>query len=124
MLQSKMIGAVRAACVVLALLVLSSGAEAATKLIWNRNADSDVSHYTVYACFTKGCVVTRTTGMKQPGSIVQPAVGVIPDWLLPLDKEGTLAVSATDTSGNESGISVPVPFDSVAPAIPVNPQLQ
>jgi hypothetical protein len=40
------------------------------------------------------------------------------------NKVGSVAVSARDQSLNESVLSVPVPFDALAPAAPVNPRFQ
>jgi hypothetical protein len=96
----------------------------AANLAWDRNTEGDMSHYRVYACFTKGCAVVQNNAMLQPGTVAQTAVGTVPTWPLPAGKEGTVAVSAVDTSFNESGLSVSVPFDVVSPATPVNPRLQ
>lgn len=104
--------------------LLATSAWADSKLNWTRNVETDMSHYRVYACKVKGCVVSQSGPMLQPGAITQPPVGSSPQWDLPVDTEGAAAVSAVDQSSNESGISVSVPFDRKAPAIPVNPVTQ
>lgn len=108
---------------VLVLGLLAGTVEAAT-LACDRNTEADVDHYNVYACFPAGCTVLQTSAMKQPITIPQPAVGGVPSAAFPIaGLTGTVAVSAVDTSGNESGLSVAVPFDAKAPAVPVNPRL-
>lgn len=104
--------------------LLATSAWADSKLVWTRNVESDMSHYRVYACKVKGCVVAQSGPMLQPGTIMQPPVGSIPQWDLPADTEGAVAVSAVDQSSNESVISVSVPFDRKAPATPANPVTQ
>jgi len=105
-------------------LALSRQAQAAT-LTWDRNAESDMKDYQVWACFTPSCVVAKTPGMLQPGTVLQPATGTKPQYILDIaGKEGAAAISARDQSLNESGLSVPVPFDQKAPAIPLNPLFQ
>lgn len=109
-------------------LVLALGcaglAEAAT-LTWDRNAETDMQDYQVWACFTPSCVVVKSAATLQPGTVVQPATGVNPQYVIDLaGREGSIAVSARDQSLNESGLSVPVPFDQKAPAVPANPHFQ
>lgn len=105
------------------LIALASGAQA-KDLVWDRNAETDMKDYQVWACETPNCVVLKTQANLK-ATIPQTAVGVVPKWTLPTTMlEGSLAVSARDQSLNESGLSVPVPFDQVAPVIPVNPRLQ
>lgn len=105
------------------LIVLASGAQA-KDLVWDRNSESDMKDYQVWACETPNCVVLKSAANLR-ATIPQTAVGVVPKWTLPTALlEGSLAVSARDQSLNESGLSVPVPFDQVAPVIPVNPRLQ
>lgn len=91
--------------------------EAVTILQWDRNVETDMAFYNVYACTTKGCVVTKQS--TKSANIPQPAVGVIPQWTLPMG-EGTVAVTATDTSNNESELSVSLPFDRLGPKPPFN----
>lgn len=99
-------------------------AEAAT-LEWDRNSESDMKDYQVWACFTPSCVVIKSASTLQPGTVAQPGVGVKPTYVIDLtNKEGGIAVSARDQSLNESGLSVPTPFDKVAPGIPANPMLK
>ncbi len=96
----------------------------AADLVWDRNGESDMKDYQVWACFTPNCVVTKSATTLQ-GTVPQPAVGAIPKFTIDLtNKEGAMAVSARDQSTNESGLSVSVPFDVKAPAVPVNPRLQ
>jgi hypothetical protein len=81
--------------------------------------------YQVWACFTPSCVVIKSPGMLQPGTVNQPAVGVIPQYILDTtNKVGSVAISARDQTLNESVLSVAVPFDALAPAAPVNPRFQ
>lgn len=113
----------------LLVLCLYSGlAEAATKGLWDRNTEGDMAFYNVYACTyvspATSCTVVQNSAMKQPGNVAQPPVGTVPEWTLPVGKNGVWAVSAVDSSVNESGLSVAVPFDTTAPAVPVNPRNQ
>lgn len=106
------------------LLLLSTAvAEAQTKATWDRNGETDMDHYNVYVCVVKGCVPSQSPSMLQPGHVVQPAPGVRPEWLLPVGKEGALAVSAVDQNAQESGLSNVVPFDKAAPMSPVGVRL-
>jgi len=96
----------------------------AANLVWDRNTESDMKDYQVWACFTANCVVAKTQAALQ-GTVAQPAVGVQPTFPIDLvDKEGAVAVSARDITLNESGLSVAVPFDRKAPSIPMNPALK
>jgi hypothetical protein len=52
--------------------------------------------------------------------VMQTPVGVNPEWPLPAIGSGNLTVTAVDTSGNESAMSVAVPFDKMPPKVPVN----
>jgi hypothetical protein len=81
--------------------------------------------YQVWACFTPNCIVAKTPGMLQPGTVLQPPAGVKPSYVIDLTgREGAIAVSARDQSLNESGLSVSVPFDRKAPAVPTGPALR
>ena len=107
----------------LGLTLLMGTAHAAT-LTWDRNSEPDLQDYRLWACFTPGCVVVQSTAMLQPGAILQSDVGVrlsvVLEWAT---REGAVAVSARDRSGNESGLSVALPFDYRAPAVPQLPRL-
>ncbi len=104
-------------------VVIASRATAAD-LLWDRNGESDMKDYQVYACFTPNCVIVKSAGTFQ-ATVPQVPAGTVPKYTIDLtNKEGALAVSARDQSTNESGLSVPVPFDVRAPAVPVNPRLQ
>lgn len=107
---------------VVALFSISAPAFAGT-LQWDRNTEADMDHYNVYACLVRACVVLQNAASKLPTAIIQPAVGIVPSSPLPTG-EGAIAVSAVDRSGNESGLSVSVPFDAKAPGVPVNPRIQ
>lgn len=87
---------------------------------WERNSEVDMKEYGVYMCTTKGCVVQRVPE-QQVAVVPHPATAVRPQWVLPNNIEGTLAVTARDTSGNESELSIQVPFDSAAPKAPAVP---
>jgi hypothetical protein len=95
----------------------------ALTLLWDRNTETDMDHYNVYLCLTAGCTVTQSSAMKQAPAVPQPAAGIVPTFALPAG-QGTVAVSAVDHAGNESGLSVSLPFDAQPPAIPVNPRTQ
>lgn len=93
----------------------------AATLEWDRNPESDMKDYLVYACFTPNCVLVKSPSTLQPSPVVQPALGVKPTFVIDLsNKQGFIGVSARDQSTNESGISVPLPFDQVSPTIPAN----
>jgi hypothetical protein len=97
----------------------------AATLTWDRNSEADMKDYQVWACFTPNCVVIKSPGMLQPGTVNQPASGVKPQYNIDLTgKEGAAAVSARDQSLNESGLSVAVPFDQKPPTTPTNPAFQ
>ncbi len=94
----------------------------AATLEWDRNGESDMQDYQVWACFTPNCIVTKSATTLQPGTVLQSVVGVRPSYVLDITgREGAVAVSARDLSLNESGLSVPRPFDQVAPAVPARP---
>lgn len=104
-------------------LLVPSLASAAT-LTWDRNTETDMASYSVYACFIPGCTPALGAGMHQ-GITLQPSVGVKPTFTLDIaGKEGVVSVTAKDKSGNESGLSVPLGFDKQAPGVPANPTLQ
>ncbi len=107
----------------LAVFLLATPAMA-KDLLWDRNTESDMSHYNAAYCQTKGCIVATDPATVISPNIPQVAAGVVPKFTLPNDVEGTVAVTATDTSGNKSGLSVAVPFDAKAPGVPANPRLQ
>lgn len=102
-------------------LVLGSvvPAFADTLVEWDRNGD-DTDHYNAYYCIVRGCTVTKAS-TKSP-NIPQVPVANIPQFVLPLDTEGNIAITATDGAQNESGLSVSVPFDKRAPLVPLNPR--
>jgi hypothetical protein len=103
---------------VLLALFLTVPAMSAT-LEWNRNSETDMKDYAVWACFTAGCVVTKSATTLQPGLVLQPAVGATPTYNLDIaGKDGAVAVSARDTSLNESALSVPLPFNATPPLAP------
>lgn len=107
------------------LIAVAVGIAGAETLTWDRNSETDMKDYQVWACFTPNCVVIKAPGTLQPGTIPQPASGVKPQYQTDLtNKEGSIAVSARDISLNESGLSVAVPFDKKAPLPPTNPVLQ
>jgi len=90
---------------------------------WDRNTESDMKDYQVFACFTPNCVLVKSATTLQSGAVLQPAIGTIPSYTIALTgKEGTIGVLARDLSLNESALSV-LPFDSKGPVSPVNPRL-
>jgi hypothetical protein len=106
---------------VLGVLIMASSAFALTAT-WSKDTELDMKDYGVYMCFTKGCVVTKTTAMLQ--SYVSHQATVNPSYPVPPNTEGTVAVTARDLSGNESGLSVQVPFDQSSPVPPVSLTVQ
>jgi hypothetical protein len=80
----------------------------ATKLVWDRNSEADLEYYRVFL------------GGVFQAKVLQTPVGTKPEWQLPAVGAGNLTVTAVDKSGNESDMSVLVPFDKIAPAAPVN----
>lgn len=106
---------------VLSLLTLTLAVTPAFALTasWNPNAETDMKEYGVYMCKVKGCAVQRIP--EQQVAVVPHVNGTArPTWVLPNQLEGTLAVTARDTSGNESELSNQVPFDSLAPKVPTD----
>lgn len=99
-------------------------ANAATEANWARSVETDVKEYNVYACQPAGCTVAKTAAMKLTPAIPQTPLGVRPKWILPANLEGSVGVTAVDNSGNESGLSVAVPFDTKAPAVPTDVSTQ
>lgn len=97
----------------LALVFVSTSAFALTAS-WQPNTEPDLKEYGVYACKVKGCVVEKIPAQRV-ATVTHPTV----KWIFPADLiEGTLAVTALDQSGNESGLSNQVPFDLQAPKTP------
>ena len=102
-------------------LFFITGNALASTLTWDRNTETDMKDYQVYGCFVAGCTVQQVSPL---GTVTQPATG-IPTFVIDLTgKEGRVAISARDNFGNESGLSVQVPFDFAAPKIPTNPALK
>ena len=96
-------------------LLLATPAFALTAT-WKNNVEPDMKEYVVYMCKVKGCTVVREAA--QQVAIVPFNAAVVPSWVLPTQIEGTLAVTAKDTSGNESDLSNQVPFDQSKPSTP------
>jgi len=101
-------------------LTLVTPALSATLFEWDRNVESDVEHYEMYACSTSSTCVPGTSPVDRLGAdIAQSAVGVKPTMAFPPGKVGRAAVLAVDLVGNKSGLSNIVPFaDAQAPANP------
>jgi len=97
-------------------------AHAAT-LQWDRNSEADMKEYEVYTCTPNPTCTVLQTIATRIGVVPQTAVGVIPQFIFPPGTEGKTAVSASDLTGNESGLSVSIPFDSKSPLTPVAPRL-
>jgi len=109
---------------VMGLFVLAAQtAWAASAVTWDRNTEDDMKDYNVYACIGKGCTVAQTAA-NLIGTVNQTTAGTLPTQLLPSGKEGTVAVSARDLDGNESGLSVSVPFDTATPKVPTGVRLK
>jgi hypothetical protein len=84
---------------------------------WVNNTEPDMKEYTVYMCKVKNCTVEQIASQKV--ATVPYTVGnQRPSWPIPNGIEGTLAVTASDTSGNESPLSNQVKFDSLTPGAP------
>ena len=95
-------------------LFLSATPAFALTATWKANSEPDMKEYVVYMCKSKGCVVQQVASEQ----VAVVAHSTNPSWVLPNNIEGSLAVSARDTSGNESGLSNQVPFDGLAPKAP------
>lgn len=109
----------------LAIGLLVAGQAGAATLEWDRNSEPDMKDYAVWACFTPSCIVIKSASTLQPGPVAQTASGVRPSYQLDIvGKEGSVAVSARDQSLNESGLSVPLPFDVRAPLTPAGVTLR
>jgi len=104
--------------IALALMLIIPVTLQAQVLTWDKNTEPDMKDYGVYSCEVSGCLVTKTPTMLR-GYVNHPTV----TFPLPLGKEGSIAVTARDVSGNESGLSVSIPFDLAPPKVPVNPRL-
>lgn len=98
-------------------------AEAAT-LSADANTEPDWDHDNIYQCLGAGCTVLQNSAMKLAITMPKTTGGVRPSATVAITGlEGKFAVSASDVSGNESGLSVPLPFDLKAPLTPTGPQL-
>jgi hypothetical protein len=97
-------------------IVLATSPVFALTATWKNNTEPDMKDYLVYMCKVKGCVVQQIPA--QHVATVPFNAAVVPTWVMPSDIEGTLAVTARDTSGNESGLSNQVPFDLSKPSTP------
>ncbi|BFU90154.1 MAG: hypothetical protein NTAFB01_13410 [Nitrospira sp.] len=110
-----------------ALLAISL-AEAAhgQTLEWDRNSEPDMQDYLIWVCQTPGCVVAPSSATFK-GTVPQTPEGKAPTWPIPatfVGKPGAVAISARDKSGNRSALSVQLPFDTTAPAVPTNPRMK
>ena len=96
----------------------------AATITWDSNTEPDIKDVQVYMCQTPSCVVVKSA-VNLAGTV--PHVPGVPRQSFAIDltgKEGAIALSARDQSLNESGLSVAVPFDRVAPQVPANLTLQ
>ena len=89
----------------------------AQSLTWDVNTEADMKDYGVYSCVPVGCLVVKSAAMLK-GYVIHPTV----TFILPPGTQGSIAVTARDTALNESGLSVSIPFDLLAPKAPVNPR--
>lgn len=101
----------------LACMLLMPFSAYAQSLTWNANTETDMKDYGVYSCSTVGCTVVKSSAMFK-GYVNHPTV----NFLLTPGTQGSIAVTARDLALNESGLSVSIPFDLVAPQAPVNPR--
>lgn len=108
--------------IVTAIALVATLASAAT-LQWDRNAEADMKEYEVYTCTPNPTCTVQQVATSRVGIVPQVAVGVIPSFVIPAGTEGKVAVSASDLTGNESGLSVSIPFDAKGPGAPLNPRL-
>lgn len=101
-------------CSVFMMLMMFTSSAFALTASWTPNTEPDMKEYGVYACKVKGCIVEKVPAQRI-ATVQHPTV----KWVFPTDLvEGTLAVSALDDVGNESGLSNQVPFDLQAPKNP------
>lgn len=107
----------------LAIVAVAPVAHAATAS-WTGNPEPDVETYKIYGCLTGGCTVAKTPAMLL-GTAPHLGAGVTHTFAIDLaGREGAIAISARDFAQNESGLSVSVPFDKLAPSVPATPTLQ
>ena len=104
----------------LLMMATSAWAVTPTKFVWDRNTESDVDHYNVFTCSTSATCVPNAN----IGTVLQPAIGVMPTFAIPANTQGRAAVTAVDLSGNESVLSNFVDFDRLAPSAPANARTQ
>lgn len=74
---------------------------------WDRNTESNMADYVVYACWTKDC-----TNLTAIGTVRHPVVDRGPEFQVYIvGKVGAFAVTARNTAGRESKFSNLVNFD-------------
>ena len=88
--------------------------------LWDRNTEMDVDHYNVFTCSTSATCVPNAS----IGTVLQPAIGTAPSFLIPVNSQGRAAVTAVDLVGNESGQSNIVSWDKQPPGNPLNLRTQ
>lgn len=103
--------------ILITLTLLTPVSASALTAEWVNNTEPDMKEYSVYVCKVKGCTVEQIPSQKI-ATVPYTAGTHKPTWAIPNGIEGTLAVSASDTSGNESGLSNQVKFDSLTPGAP------
>ena len=99
------------------LFLLCSSQAFALTAEWERNVETDMKDYHIYMCLTKDCIVLQTAAMRV-NTVIQTTVGVKPTFTIPAGQSGSMAVSARDTSLNESGLSNIIFFDQIPPKNP------
>ena len=96
-------------------------AEAST-LSWDSVPDARVTKYNVYQCNTAGCVVSVTPAFLV--ATVPAVVGAVQSTSVTvLGLAGSLGVTAALATGQESVLSVPLPFNLTVPPVPQNLRL-
>lgn len=108
-------------CAVLA-VCLSAVDGFALTLEWDRNTESDMDHYEVFACSTSATCVPGTAIVdKLTADVPQSAIGLSPSVVIPQGRQGRVGVIAVDTVGNRSPLSNIVSFtDATPPGAPAN----
>ena len=107
---------------VLLLVLIASPAFADEIFVWTPNTESDIAGYKLYFC-AKGetaCNPSIATGNSpiMPHSAVCTATEC--QTPIPDGSEGAAALTAFDTSDNESMVSNTAPFDKAPPNSPAN----
>jgi hypothetical protein len=94
----------------------------ASTLSWDSVPDARVTKYNVYQCNTTGCVVSVTPALLV-GTVPAVSGATQSTSVTVLGLVGALGVTALTATGQESVLSVPLPFNLTVPPVPQNLRL-